>query len=117
MISRNLFTDVLLIIMLVTLQIFLFNRMTLLVNIPCHLHYFVCFILFMESLYFPIGLSFFRIIYRRIFRTWGINAFATIIAYFRTIIFKTSQISSDVFSFHNLQWFITSFYFIFFQVF
>ncbi len=38
--------------------------------------------------------------------TWGINAFATLsIAYFRTLIFRSSTSSTtDFFSFSNLQW-------------
>ena len=38
--------------------------------------------------------------------TWGINTFATvIIAYFRTLIFRTStDTSTDFFSFQSLQW-------------
>mgnify|MGYP000949952815 CR=1 FL=1 len=38
--------------------------------------------------------------------TWGINAFATtVIAYFRTIIFRTStDTTTDFFSFQSIQW-------------
>jgi uncharacterized membrane protein len=38
--------------------------------------------------------------------TWGINAFATLtVAYFRTIIFRTStDTSTDFFSFQSLRW-------------
>ncbi len=74
MISRNLFTDVLLIAMLVTLQIFLFNRIDIAGKYTaCHLHIiFVLFYPFYRNLYIFLSASFiFRIIYRRIFRNLG----------------------------------------------
>ena len=108
MISRNLFTDVLLIAMLVTLQIFLFNRIDIAGKYtPVIYIIFVLFYRFYRNLYIFLSASFILGLSIDAFLgTWGINAFATtLIAYFRTIIFKTStEVSSDVFSFHNLQW-------------
>lgn len=108
MISRNLFTDVLLIAMLVTLQIFLFNRIDIAGKYtPVIYIIFVLFYPFYRNLYIFLSASFILGLSIDAFLgTWGINAFATtLIAYFRTIIFKTStEVSSDVFSFHNLQW-------------
>jgi uncharacterized membrane protein len=50
---------------------------------------------------FLLGLSVDAFLY-----TWGINAFATtVIAYFRTLIFRTStDTSTDFFSFQSLEW-------------
>lgn len=108
MISRNLFTDVLLIAMLVTLQIFLFNRIDIAGKYtPVIYIIFVLFYPFYRNLYIFLSASFILGLSIDAFLgTWGVNAFATtLIAYFRTIIFKTStEVSSDVFSFHNLQW-------------
>lgn len=108
MISRNIFTDVLLIVILVVLQIFLFNRIDIAGKYtPVIYTVFVLFYPFYRNKFiflttsFVLGLSIDAFL-----GTWGINAFATtLIAYFRTIIFKTStEVSSDVFSFQNLQW-------------
>lgn len=108
MISRNIFTDFLLMAILVVMQIFLFNRIDIAGKFtPIIYIVFVLFYPFYRNTYvfltasFLLGLSIDAFL-----GTWGINAFATtLIAYFRTVIFKTStEISTDIFSFHNLQW-------------
>ncbi|WP_234109540.1 MULTISPECIES: rod shape-determining protein MreD [Chryseobacterium] len=108
MISRTLFTDVLIIAFLVALQIFVLNRITLFGKYtPVLYPVFVMFYPFFRNkfqflaLSFLLGLSIDAFLY-----TWGINAFATtIIAYFRTLIFRTStDTSTDFFSFQSLQW-------------
>lgn len=108
MISRTLFTDILMIVLLVALQIFVLNRITLFGKYtPVLYPVFVMFYPFFRNKYqflalsFILGLSIDAFLY-----TWGINAFATTaIAYFRTLIFRTStDTSTDFFSFHSLQW-------------
>ncbi|WP_304344267.1 rod shape-determining protein MreD [Chryseobacterium koreense] len=108
MISRTLFTDVLMIAFLVALQIFVLNRITLFGKYtPVLYPVFVMFYPFFRNkfqflaLSFLLGLAIDAFLY-----TWGINAFATtIIAYFRTLIFRTStDTSTDFFSFQGLQW-------------
>ncbi|PXW17283.1 MULTISPECIES: rod shape-determining protein MreD [Chryseobacterium] len=108
MISRTLFTDILIMIFLVALQIFVLNRITLLGKYtPVLYPVFVMFYPFFRNkfqflgLSFLIGLSIDGFLY-----SWGINAFATtLIAYFRTLIFRTStDTSTDFFSFQSLQW-------------
>lgn len=108
MISRNIFTDFLLMAILVVMQIFLFNRIDIAGKFtPIIYIVFVLFYPFYRNTYvfltasFLLGLSIDAFL-----GTWGINAFATtLIAYFRTVIFKTStETSTDIFSFHNLQW-------------
>lgn len=108
MISRTLFTDLLIIVLLVALQIFVLNRITLFGKFtPVIYPVFVMFYPFFRNKYqflalsFLLGLGIDSFLY-----TWGINAFATtIIAYFRTIIFRTStDTSTDFFSFQSLQW-------------
>jgi hypothetical protein len=87
MISRTIFTDLLIMIFLVALQIFVLNRITL-------------FGKYTPVLY-PVFVMFYGFLY-----SWGINALATtVIAYFRTLIFRTStDTSTDFFSFQSLQW-------------
>ena len=108
MISRNIFTDILLVAILVALQIFLFNRIDIAGKFtPIIYIVFVLFYPFYRNKYIFLTASFLLGISIDAFLgTWGINAFATtLIAYFRTVIFKTStEISTDIFSFHNLQW-------------
>ncbi len=108
MISRNIFTDVLLIVILVVLQIFLFNRIDIAGKFtPVIYTSFVLFYPFYRNKFIFLASSFILGLSIDAFLgTWGINAFATtLIAYFRTIIFKTStEVSSDIFSFHSLQW-------------
>lgn len=108
MISRTLFTDILIIVMLIALQIFVLNRITLFGKYtPVIYPVFVMFYPFFRNRYqflalsFLLGLGIDAFLY-----TWGINAFATtIIAYFRTLIFRTStDTSTDFFSFQSLQW-------------
>jgi len=108
MISRTLFTDILLIVLLVALQVFVLNRITLFGRYtPVIYPVFVMFYPFFRNKYqflllsFLLGLSVDAFLY-----TWGINAFATtVIAYFRTLIFRTStDTSTDFFSFQSLQW-------------
>lgn len=108
MISRNIFTDIFLMAMLIVLQIYLFNRIDIAGKYtPVIYTVFVLFYPFYRNKFIFLGSSFvLGISIDAFLGTWGINAFATtLIAYFRTIIFKTStEVSSDVFSFHNLQW-------------
>ena len=108
MISRTLFTDILLIVLLVALQVFVLNRITLFGRYtPVIYPVFVMFYPFFRNKYqflllsFLLGLSVDAFLY-----TWGINAFATtVIAYFRTLIFRTStDTSTDFFSFQSLEW-------------
>lgn len=108
MISRTLFTDILIIVLLIALQIFVLNRITLFGKYtPVLYPVFVMFYPFFRNkfqflvLSFLLGLGIDSFLY-----TWGINAFATVmIAYFRTLIFRTStDTSTDFFSFQTLQW-------------
>lgn len=108
MISRTIFTDILQIAFLVALQIFVLNRITLFGKFtPVLYPVFVMFYPFFRNRYqflflsFLLGLCIDAFLY-----SWGINAFATtIIAYFRTVIFKRStDTSTDFFSFQSLQW-------------
>lgn len=108
MISRTLFTDILMIVLLIAIQIFVLNRITLFgMYTPVLYPVFVMFYPFFRNrfqflaLSFLLGLGIDSFLY-----TWGINAFATVmIAYFRTIIFRTStDTSTDFFSFQTLQW-------------
>jgi rod shape-determining protein MreD len=95
-------------IFLVALQIFVLNRITFFGKYtPVLYPVFVMFYPFFRNkfqfliLSFLIGLSVDAFLY-----SWGINAFATtLIAYFRTLIFRTStDTSTDFFSFQSLQW-------------
>lgn len=108
MISRNIFTDAMMIAMLVALQIFLFNRIDIAGKFtPVIYPIFVLFYPFYRNQYVFLFSSFFiGITVDAFLGTWGINALATtLIAYFRTLIFKTStEVSSDIFSFQNLMW-------------
>lgn len=108
MISRNVFTDFILIAILVALQIFLFNRIDIAGKYtPTIYPIFVLFYPFYRNLHLFLSASFFLgLTIDAFLGTWGINAFATtLIAYYRTVIFKTStEVSSDIFSFQNLQW-------------
>ena len=96
------------IVLLIALQIFVLNRITLFGKYtPVLYPVFVMFYPFFRNkfqflaLSFLLGLSIDSFLY-----TWGINAFATVtIAYFRTLIFRTStDTSTDFFSFQSLQW-------------
>ena len=108
MITRSLFTDFLAIALLVALQIFVLNRIVLFGKYtPVMYPAFVMFYPFFRNkfqflaLSFLIGLSIDAFLY-----SWGINALATtLVAYFRTLIFRTStDTSTDFFSFQSLQW-------------
>ena len=108
MISRTLFTDLLMIVLLIALHIFVLNRFMLFGKYtPVLYPVFVMFYPFFRNkfqflaLSFILGLGIDAFMY-----TWGINTFATvIIAYFRTLIFRTStDTSTDFFSFQSLQW-------------
>ncbi len=106
--SRTFFTDFLMIVLLIALQIFVLNRITLFGKYtPVLYPVFVLFYPFFRNkfqflaLSFLLGLGIDAFLY-----TWGINAVATTtIAYFRTLIFRTStDTSTDFFSFQSLQW-------------
>lgn len=108
MITRTIFTDFFAIIFLVALQIFVLNRITLLGEFtPVLYPVFVMFYPFFRNKYqfllmsFLLGLTIDLFLY-----TGGINAFATtLIAYFRTVIFRTTtETSTDFFSFQSLHW-------------
>lgn len=109
MISRTIFTDILLMAFLIALQIFVLNRFTLFNEYtPVLYPVFVMFYPFFRNKFQFLGLSFLLGLGIDAFLgTWGINAFATTaIAYFRTLIFRTStDTSTDFFSFESLQWF------------
>lgn len=108
MISRSLFTDFLQIVALIALQIFVLNRITLLGQYtPVLYPVFVMFYPFFRNRFVFLALSFLLGLGIDAFLgTWGINALATtIVAYFRTVIFRTStDTSTDFFSFDSLQW-------------
>lgn len=108
MISKNIATDILLMILLVAFQIFILNRITLFGKYtPVMYPVFVMFYPFFRNRYVFLTISFFLGLGIDAFLgTWGINAFATtILAYFRTLIFRTStDTSTDFFSFDSLQW-------------
>lgn len=108
MISKNIATDILLMAILVALQIFILNRITLFGKYtPVMYPLFVMFYPFFRNRYVFLALSFLLGLGIDSFLgTWGINAFATtLLAYFRTLIFRTStDTSTDFFSFDSLQW-------------
>lgn len=108
MISRTVFTDLLIIAFLIALQIFVLNRIRLFGEFtPVIYPVFVMFYPFFRNKYQFLALSFILGLGIDAFLgTWGINALATtVIAYFRTLIFRTStDTSTDFFSFSSLQW-------------
>ncbi|QIG89866.1 rod shape-determining protein MreD [Chryseobacterium sp. POL2] len=108
MVSRNVFSDIALIAILVAVQVFLLNRITLFGKyIPVLYPVFVLFYPFFRNNFHFLALSFLLGLSIDAFLgTWGINALATTtIAYFRMIIFRTStDTSTDFFSFQSLQW-------------
>lgn len=108
MVSRNIITDILFLVILVILQIFLLNRITILDKYsPILYSVFVMFYPFNRDKFQFLGLSFLLGLGIDMFMgTWGINSFATVfIAFIRTLIFRTSsESSSDFFSFENLEW-------------
>lgn len=108
MISKSILTDIILVALLVALQIFVLNRITLFGQYtPVMYPLFVMFFPFFRNKYVFFTISFLLGLSIDAFLgTWGINAFATtMIAYFRTLIFRTStDTSTDFFSFQSLQW-------------
>lgn len=108
MISRSIFTDILLMAFLIALQIFVLNRIRLFGEYtPVLYPVFVMYYPFFRNKFQFLALSFLLGLGVDAFLgTWGINAFATTaIAYFRTLIFRTStDTTTDFFSFSSLQW-------------
>ena len=108
MISRTLFTDILQMMFLVALQIFVLNRIRLFGEYtPVLYPVFVMFYPFFRNRFQFLILSFLiGLAVDAFLGTWGINAFATTaIAYFRTLIFRSStDTTTDFFSFDSLQW-------------
>jgi hypothetical protein len=108
MISRNILTDILFIVVLVILQVFLLNRILIMSKYPPILYpIYVMFYPFYRDKFQFLGTSFLLGLGMDMFLgTWGINAFATtLIAFVRTVIFRSSSDStSDFFSFESLQW-------------
>lgn len=108
MISRTLFTDILQILFLVALQIFVLNRIRIFGEFtPVLYPVFVMFYPFFRNKFQFLILSFLiGLAVDAFLGTWGINAFATTaIAYFRTLIFRSStDTTTDFFSFRSLQW-------------
>jgi hypothetical protein len=108
MITRTFFTDILVILLLIAFQVFVLNRITLFDKYtPVMYPVFVMFYPFFRNRFQFLALSFILGLGIDVFLfTWGINAFATTtIAYFRTVIFRTStDVQTDFFSFQNLQW-------------
>ncbi|MBC7556983.1 MAG: rod shape-determining protein MreD [Chryseobacterium sp.] len=106
--SRSIFTDFILMICLAAVQIFLLNRIPLFDKyIPVLYPVFVLFYPFFRNKFIFLFLSFILgLSIDIVLGTWGINAFATVaIAYFRTLIFRTStETSTDFFSFLTLNW-------------
>lgn len=108
MVSRNIFSDLLLIALLTAIQIFVLNRIALFGQyIPVLYPVFVMFYPFFRNQFQFLALSFILgLCVDAFLGTWGINAFATtVIAYFRTLIFRTStDTTTDFFSFQSIQW-------------
>lgn len=108
MISRNIFADILWAILLVMFQIIVLNRIIILDKYtPVLYPIFILFYPFFRNRYVFLTLSFILGLAVDInLGTWGINALAcTTIAFFRTIIFRTStDTTTDFFSFQSLQW-------------
>lgn len=106
--SRSIFTDIILMICLTVIQVFLLNRFSIFEKyIPVLYPVFVLFYPFFRNKFIFLFLSFILGLSIDIaLGTWGINAFATVtIAYFRTLIFRTStETSTDFFSFLTLNW-------------
>lgn len=107
MISKNIASDLVIVVVLAMLQIFILNRVSLGGYIPVMYPLFVMFYPFFRNQYIFLFFSFLLgLIIDGFLGKWGMNAFATTtIAYFRTIIFRTStDVSTDFFSFQSLQW-------------
>lgn len=108
MISRNILTDIIFIVVLVVLQIFLFNRLNIFGKYPPIIYpIYVMFYPFYRDKFTFLGTSFLLGLGIDMFLgTWGINAFATtFLAYIRTVIFKKSSDSAlDFYTFEVLPW-------------
>lgn len=108
MISRNILTDILFVVILIVLQIFVLNRIVILDKYsPVFYPVFILFYPFNRDKLQFLGISFLLGLGIDAFLgTWGINSFATVfIAYIRTLIFRTSSESnSEIFSFESLEW-------------
>jgi rod shape-determining protein MreD len=93
---------------LVSLQFFVLNRIVIFGKYtPVLYPVFVMFYPFFRNKFQFLALSFLiGLVMDTFMNTGGINAFATtLIAYFRTLIFRTStDTSTDFFSFQSLQW-------------
>lgn len=111
MISKNILSDLIFITLLATFQIVVLNRMVIRAfgqeYIPVMYPVFVLFYPFFRNRYVFLLLSFLLgLSIDMHLGTWGINSFATTaVAYFRTLIFRTStESTTDFFSFQSLQW-------------
>lgn len=108
MYSKSVFTDVIFMLVLVLVQVFVFNNITPYRSyFPVVYPVFVMFYPFYRNRYLFLALSFLLGLgVDALLGTWGINAFATTtIAFFRTLIFRTStESTTDFFSFSSLQW-------------
>lgn len=108
MISRNILTDILFVVILIVLQTFVLNRIIVLDKYsPVFYPVFILFYPFNRDKLQFLGISFLLGLGIDAFLgTWGINSFATVlIAYIRTLIFRTSSESnSEIFSFESLEW-------------
>lgn len=106
--NKTIFTDIIYVFLLVTFQVFVLNRITLFGQYTAVLYpVFVLFYPFFRNKYLFLASSFILgLTVDAFLGTWGINAFATtLVAYFRTLIFRTStDTSTDFFSFQTLQW-------------
>lgn len=119
MVSRGIISDVVMILVLVLLQVFLFNEVRLMGRyIPVVYTVFIFFSPFYRNQFvfllmcFLLGLG-----VDSFLGTWGINAFAcTSLGFFRGRIFRTSMdTSSETFSFDNMS--MSSFlFYIFFSI-
>ncbi len=108
MISRNIFSDLLLMILFIILQIYVFNRIPIFGDYNAVIYpIFVLFYPFYRNPYYFLIASFLLGLGIDAFlSTWGINALATTsIAYFRSFIFKRATDREDeYYTFQSLQW-------------
>lgn len=109
MISRNIFTDIIYILLFVAFQIFVINEIGIYQQKYTAVFYpaFVMFFPFFRSKYVYFSLSFLiGLLIDSFLGTWGINASATLsLAYFRAMIFRNSaESTTDFFSFQDLSW-------------
>jgi hypothetical protein len=108
MISRNILSDLLFMILLIMLQVYLFNKMLLFDYSGVFYIVFVLFYPFYRNQYVFLALCFLLGLgVDAILGSWGINAFAsTFIGFFRSVLFKNQNNQSDgeVMSFDHLNW-------------